>query len=555
MRSGVRGLARPLVAATVVVSAAMVMAPTVALSQTGTISGMVTDTANHPLPASITILGKAQGAYATSDGAYSMNDVPAGQQRVIAHYLGFKTDTSTVTVVAGQVAIHRIRLRESANTLNTVTVISPRFNETKEAALEQQKNADNIINVMSGDEIRGLPNYNAAEALARMPGVTAERDEGEGKYVEIRGTPPNFQNVMIDGANVPGTLATDQRAVKLDDVPADLLGSIEVMKTLTADQPAKAIGGTVNLVTKVPEGAPRGYAFANLGYQTLQSARAGPGEPDLWWTGRFRREVRFPVQRLLRPNQPHHQRCRAVLDCRLRRIGNTGAYYTVPNGQYFSHVFPSSWSQRPYDYFRTRYGLGGDLDYRASATSSFFLKGLWSAFFDEANRWETAFGDRDRRPSIGGVPTVTGGNVGYTVSNRGPIEHTWGFTGGGKHDLNNVLLTWQANWAGSTANQHNHYDDAYNGPSGSSTTPTTPISSFPRTSSTRRLPQYRVDQPVPVHGSRHGQRVQQRPDRRSATSMRSSGKQIGGKAGGHQAWIVHRQRAQGVHPDHALLHV
>src|ERR1700691_6159479 len=130
---------------------------------------------------------------------------------------------------------------------------------------------------MSGDEIRSLPNYDAAEALARMPGVTAERDEGEGKYVEIRGTPPWFQHVTIDGADVPGTLATDVRAVKLDDVPADLLGAIEVSKTLTADQDADAIGGSVNLVTKIPEGAPRGYLSGNLGYQTLESNENGQG--------------------------------------------------------------------------------------------------------------------------------------------------------------------------------------------------------------------------------------------------------------------------------------
>ena len=83
---------------------------------------------------------------------------------------------------------------------------SPRLNETTAGALQEQKHADNILTVMSGDEIRALPNANAAEALARLPGVTAERDEGEGKYVEIRGTPPDFQHVTINGADVPGTL-------------------------------------------------------------------------------------------------------------------------------------------------------------------------------------------------------------------------------------------------------------------------------------------------------------------------------------------------------------
>jgi TonB-dependent receptor len=339
-----------------------------------------------------------------------------------------------------------------------------------------------IVSVLSGDEIRSLPNANAAEAAARMPGVTAERDEGEGKYVEIRGTPPNFNNVMIDGANVPGTLATDQRTVKLDDVPADLVGSIEVMKTLTADQPAKAIGGTVNLVTKTPDGPPRGYVFANLGYQTLQSAVQG--QANLTYGGRVGDDQKFGFLF----SGSYDRTNRIISDVEPFWAAEAPAVYSggpnnnIPNGSGFTNQFPNDWSQRPYDYFRTRYGLGGDLDYRASNTSSFYLKGLWSAFFDEANRWETEMAGNNT--SAG---NVVGGGINYTVSNRGPIEHTWGFTGGGKQQFENVLLTWQANWAGSTADEHNHYDDGYDY--------TGPAFNYTYGGS-RLVPTYTVDQPT-----------------------------------------------------------
>jgi TonB-dependent receptor len=470
-------------------SLALCLAPARAQGQTGTISGRVTDSAGHPIPASITIAGRTQGAYATSDGAYTINDVSSGNLRLIVHYIGFRTDTVPVTVTAGQVAIARITMREQPNTLNTVEVVSPRLGETKAAALDQQKNADNIINVMPADEIRSLPNYNVAEALARMPGVTSERDEGEGKYVEIRGTPPSFNNVMIDGANVPGTLATDQRTVKLDDVPADLVGSIEVMKTLTADQPAKAIGGTVNLVTKTPDGPPRGYAFANLGYQTLQSTVQG--QANLTYGGRVGEDQKFGFLF----SGTYDRTNRTISDVEPfwaaeapNPTGGPNSFYSIPLGSGFTRQFPNNWSQRPYDYFRTRYGLGGDLDYRASSTSSFYLKGLWSAFFDEANRWETGFSGNSVDTLIGGVPTVQGGNVSYTVSNRGPIEHTWGMTGGGKHQLDNVTLTWQANWAGSIAQEHNHYDDKYAGPAGGASG-----INFTTNGSTNLIPKYQVD--------------------------------------------------------------
>jgi outer membrane receptor for ferrienterochelin and colicin len=79
-----------------------------------------------------------------------------------------------------------------------VVTASPRLNETQQAALDKQRKADNIVSVMSGDEIRALPNANAAEAAARIPGVSTERDEGEGKFVQIRGTEPRLSNVTVD---------------------------------------------------------------------------------------------------------------------------------------------------------------------------------------------------------------------------------------------------------------------------------------------------------------------------------------------------------------------
>ena len=179
-----------------------------------------------------------------------------------------------------------------------ISKASPRLNETKQLALQQQKTAANIVNVMSGDEIRALPNYNAAEAAARIPGVSTERDEGEGKFVQIRGTEPRLSNVTIDGAHVPGTEGGD-RIPKLDDVPADLLGAIQVSKTLRADMDADAIGGSVNLVTKVPEGPPRGYIAAQGGQASLLAAHEWPDRHGLRRPSGPGRKVRLPDQRVV----------------------------------------------------------------------------------------------------------------------------------------------------------------------------------------------------------------------------------------------------------------
>ena len=453
MRNSVRGVA------VLAFFVAAFAAPTVAQSQ-GSITGRVADSTGKPVPASVHLVGTSIGAYAGADGTYELRPLPAGSYKLETKFPGFTTDTFAFSVADGQSIRHSVVLRKgNAATLETVHITSPRLNETREAALEEQKIDEQIVTVLSGDEIRALPNANAAEAAARMPGVTSERDEGEGKFVEIRGTPPAFTNVEIDGVHIPGTLGGD-RSVKLDDVPSDLLGAIEVYKTLTADQDANAIGGTINLVSKIPEGAPRGYVYGQYAYQVLENNNNGTG--TFTYGGRIGDHRQWGF--LLGGSVDRTDRVIEDVEPSYNADYLQGGQFTqIPNGSAFNHVYPSSFSQREYNYYRTRYGLDGDLDYRFSAHSSVFVRGLWSMFADQANRWETSVGGGGDT-LINNVPTSQGAGVQKTVTNRGPIEHTWGFTTGGKHPVGIADLNWDAHYAGSTATTHDHLQDTWNGP-------------------------------------------------------------------------------------------
>jgi TonB-dependent receptor len=116
-------------------------------------------------------------------------------------------------------------------------------------AINEQRTSDNILDVMPEGVIQSLPNENIADVVGRMPGVSLERDEGEGKYVQIRGTEPRLNNTTIDGVELPAP-EDNVRQFKLDTIPSDIVEAVEVNKTLAANQDADAIGGTVNLVTK-----------------------------------------------------------------------------------------------------------------------------------------------------------------------------------------------------------------------------------------------------------------------------------------------------------------
>jgi TonB-dependent receptor len=223
-------------------------------AQTGGITGRAVQAeTGMPLAgAEIRILGTAVRTMTNSAGRYLINGAPTGQQAVQLSFVGRETVTQEVNVLAGQVATLDFSVVVSPVALQGIDVLG--FRAMSQArALSEQKNAPNVINVVAADQIGRFPDASAPEALQRIPGVTVERDQGEGRYVNIRGTSPDFTAVSLNGAIAPSPEG-DNRRVALDAVSVDILGSIEVAKALTPDMDAQGIGGAVNLVTrKAPE--------------------------------------------------------------------------------------------------------------------------------------------------------------------------------------------------------------------------------------------------------------------------------------------------------------
>src|SRR6202040_1287242 len=184
--------------------------------------------------------------------------------------VGLAVANVPVTVQAGQEASANAVL-QVASQADQVVVTAERLQGEAEA-INIERPSDNIVQVLPERVITSLPNTNVADAVGRVPSVSLERDEGEGKYVQIRGTEPRLSNVTINGVNVPSLEGT-VRNIKLDAVPANLVERIEVFKTLSASQDADGIGGTVNLVTKTAGERPT-YNFGGQGgYTPIQGGR------------------------------------------------------------------------------------------------------------------------------------------------------------------------------------------------------------------------------------------------------------------------------------------
>src|SRR6267378_6421247 len=170
----------------------------------GVLTGAVRDSANAAVSgARVEVVGTAVvGVVTAANGSFRLVNSPAGARTVVVHRLGFAPDSAKVDISAGGTVVHNFVLAPAAVNLASIVVrASPRMAETKAGALAVEQNAPNIVSALSGDEIRSLPNFNAAEAAGRIPGVSLERDEGEGKFVQVRGTEPRLSNVTINGVH------------------------------------------------------------------------------------------------------------------------------------------------------------------------------------------------------------------------------------------------------------------------------------------------------------------------------------------------------------------
>jgi TonB-dependent receptor len=225
-------------------------------AQTGQVTGRAVqaESSTALAGAEIRVSGTSIVARTGPNGRYLISRAPVGQQTLELSYLGRETVTQTVTVRDGEVSIVDFQVDVAPIAVEGINVLGARA-MTQARALSEQKNAPNIINVVAADQIGRFPDASAPEALQRIPGITVERDQGEGRYINIRGGASDFTNINLNGASIPPPEG-DERRVALDAVPVDILESIEVAKALTPDMDAQGIGGAVNLVTKkAPEQA------------------------------------------------------------------------------------------------------------------------------------------------------------------------------------------------------------------------------------------------------------------------------------------------------------
>ncbi|MGY0503714.1 TonB-dependent receptor [Luteimonas sp. e5] len=370
------------------------------------------------------------GRQTRTDGAgnFRITGLVPGNYTLSVDYLGYQRYSTQITVSEHSATRTDITLHASGASgeqLDRVVVRGQR--DAQALALNQQRSSGNYINVVSADLLGQFPDNNIAESTQRIPGVSIERDQGEGRYVTVRGAPKEFTTVSIDGVQLANP---DQasRGVELDTIPSDVISALEVTKALTPDMDGDAIAGNINIRTQSALDRDGMTLRASLGAGKFQ---LGDGD---------------------------NQRAAATIGQRFGADGNIGVLVSASHSRqgrftdnvetvYFQDgangpILPETVEIKDYEGTRTRTGITGRLDFRLNEDNLLYFIASNSRFRDHEFRDNLVI-DMDRHAA--GSDDITG-TVRATFDKE-LRERTYDktirtFNLGGEHWLGD----WRADW-------------------------------------------------------------------------------------------------------------
>lgn len=333
---------------------------------------------------------------------------------------------------------------EDATVLDTVIVKGTRYQLRD--AIEEKRELERIADVVTEDDVGNLPDFNAGEALSRIPGVSVTADQAEGRLVTIRGLDPNFNNTTVDGAEVSST-DINGRQIEMDVVPASLASSIQVIKSLTPDMDANAIGGTINFVSRSPFDYKDGFlAFTgSYGFYEYEDGYRGSepsGNADLVYSKLFGDADQFGL--VVSANYYRRASYLGRIEQGDEMLFHPGAGVDYSSRSdrvdpYASDFYiPEEWKALNYHNDRQRYGGSFKFEWRPSGEARTWLRGYYNIAEDSEARMETKMWNRQ-----------SGAIVNYADEDTGTLDNTEWSTQLGRFEFERT--TWGVKLAGDYA--------------------------------------------------------------------------------------------------------
>ena len=235
----------------ILISAALIAASSAAASA-HTLDGIVKDhRTGEPLIGSVIEVKELPDVKTTTglDGSFTLHELPdKGRYTLVVRYVSYKT--REIPVEVSDKGIVSISLDEDLKELGEVVIKGHKENHSDRSAIDLEKTAGNVLNVMSQQSIQLSPDVNVASVLQRVSGVTMERDaSGEASYAILRGMDKRYNYTLVNGVKIPSP-DDKNRYIPLNIFPSDLMDRLVVSKSLTADMEGDAAGGVVDMVMK-----------------------------------------------------------------------------------------------------------------------------------------------------------------------------------------------------------------------------------------------------------------------------------------------------------------
>ncbi|AIM38166.1 TonB-dependent receptor [Sphingobacterium sp. ML3W] len=409
-------------------------------AQSTLLTGKVLDDADDLSLPGATIKLLEGNRYTVSDhnGRFEFLNLPAGNYTVSVVYIGYQPIQKTISVKKEQKNYITLKLSSSSMALEEAVVLGD-MARGQAKALNQQKNNQNISNIISSDQVGRFPDANIGDALKRVPGITMQNDQGEARNIIIRGLAPHLNSVTINGDRIPSAEG-DNRNVQMDLIPSDMVSTIEVNKTLTPDMDADAIGGSVNLVTRASPNGQRISATVAGGYGPIREK--GNYTAGLVYGNRFANNKLGVVLSGSYNNN---------------RFGSDNVEGVWKEGEK-GQVFMSDMEVRKYDVQRIRRSTALAFDYKFNEKHMLYANAMYNWRDDRENRYRLRY--RKMKPIYDDQENITGVTGNLDRETKGGIDDNknknsrletqkvQNYSIGGEHLVSpKIALDWSTNYA------------------------------------------------------------------------------------------------------------
>jgi len=221
------------------------------LSYSQQIRGVVFDEySKSPIPgANVQIKSLNLSTQTSSSGYFEFNALTNGNYILTITFLGYGTQEKSVNFSGKELNIV-VSLKEQATELREVKIVSKSNHESDIYARRKEKNADNLVNIVSAQTIARSPDLNAAEVSKRISGIALQKSsDSKDELLIVRGLEPRYSNTTINGVQIPSP-DDKNKTVPLNIFPSELIGNVVISKTLIPELALDAVGGTVDIQFK-----------------------------------------------------------------------------------------------------------------------------------------------------------------------------------------------------------------------------------------------------------------------------------------------------------------